>query len=430
MKKVLILGRPNVGKSSLFNRLIKNRRALVLNLPGVTRDLIKGTAHWWGNSFEVWDSGGLAWGSSFDLSQPIQKSVQAAVKQSDLAVFVMDAHVGLHEDDKQIFKWIQGKKYLLVVNKVDHPTRFESQLSEIYALGDHFIEASFEKNFNVDHIAAWIAQHAGSEEKKLKRHYADILITGQSNVGKSSLCNCLLKQDRMITSDQKHTTTDIVDEEFEFSGKKYKILDTAGIRKHSRRTEDLEKLSSAKTLSYFKKAGIIFLVIDGTQTLARQDIRLFSYCMNQFKPCIIAVNKQDLMSSSSKEKMREQIQNAFSFVSRPPVVFISALKGSGAAALMKKTNECIEKMRKRISTSELNQFFTKTVQAAPAPAYGTKNIKFYYLTQVQKPHPSFVIFTNEPKGVLPSYKKFLVKKIQKNWALEGIPIQTIFLPRR
>ena len=429
MKKVLILGRPNVGKSSLFNRLIKNRRALVLNRSGVTRDLIKGTAHWWGHSFEVWDSGGLIWNSSSVLSQPIQKAVQTAIKQSDLIVFVMSAHIGLHEDDKQIFKWIQNKHYLLVVNKVDHPTHFESQLSEIYALGDHFIETAFEKNFNVDQVVTWILQHSSTEEKKKEKYQAVLLMTGQSNVGKSSLCNCLLKQDRMMTSDELHTTTDVVDEDFEWNEKKYKILDTAGIRKHSRRTEDLEKLSSAKTLSYFKKADIIFLVIDGTQALARQDIRLFSYCMNQFKPCIIAVNKWDLAGDLSKEEKKAQIQDALSFFSGLPIVFISALKGTGISALMKKTDQCIEKMQKRISTSELNQFFRKTVQKTPAPVYGTKSIKFYYLTQLQKPHPSFVIFTNEPQGIQPSYKRFLIKKIQKKWALEGIPIQTVFLPR-
>ncbi len=427
MKKVLILGRPNVGKSSLFNRLIKNRKALVLDLPGVTRDLLKGEACWWGHTFEVWDTGGLIWNpSSSSLSSSIKQLVKEAITQADLIVFVMDAHLGLHEDDKSIFKWIKNKKHLLVANKVDHPRDFESQLSEFYSLGSSFIEAAFEKDENIDQIVTWIIQNSISTVKEKEDYHASILITGQCNVGKSSICNLLLKKNRMITSEKAHTTIDVVDETFEFSGKKYQILDTAGIRKRSRRTEDLEKLSSAKTLSYFHKASLIFLVIDGTKSVARQDIRLFSFCMDRFKTCILIVNKWDLVKHISKEEMRAKVKEIFSFFPELPVVFTSAQQGKGIPTLMKKVNEYTEKMHTRISTSELNRFFRQAIQEAPAPVYGTKNIKFYYLTQVKKGHPSFIIFTNEPKGVTPSYKKFLTKKIQKQFSLQGVPIQTTF----
>ena len=429
MKKVLIVGRPNVGKSSLFNRLIKNRRALVLDQPGVTRDLIKGQAHWWGHTFEVWDSGGLTWNSSSFLSQPIQKAVKRAVQQADLIVFVMSAHVGFHEDDKLIYKWIKNKKYILVVNKVDHPEKFEEYISEFYSLGEKLITTAFEKDENIDQIVEWIIQQSSSSLEKLEQNYASLLITGQCNVGKSSLCNVLLKTDRMMTSAKAHTTVDVVDEDFKFSGKKYKLLDTAGLRKHSRRTEDLEKLSSAKSLSYFRKADIIFLVIDGSQPTVRQDMRVFSYCVEKFKPCIIVVNKWDL-AKISKDEMRKHIQQTFSFFSDVPVVFVSALKKQGISVLMKKTNECIEKKQTYIPTSELNRFFKEVVQTAPAPVYGTKNVKFYYLTQIKKSHPSFIIFTNEPKGVTPAYKRFLIKRIQKKWSLQGIPIQTSFVLRK
>ena len=429
MKKVLIVGRPNVGKSSLFNRLIKNRRALVLDHPGVTRDIIKGEAQWWGHIFEVWDSGGLTWSPSSFLSQSIQKAVKTAIQKADLIVFVMDVHVGLHEDDKLIYKWIKNKKYLLVVNKVDHTADFEGCMSEFYSLGEKFVTTAFEKDDNIDQIVDWVIRQSDLSLEKPEQYYASVLITGQCNVGKSSLCNVLLKKNRMITSAKAHTTVDVVDEDFKFYGKKYKLLDTAGLRKHSRRTEDLEKLSSAKTLSYFKKADIIFLMIDGSRPVVRQDVRLFSYCVEKFKPGIVVVNKWDL-AKISKNEMRKHIQKAFSFFSDVPVVFVSALKKQGISDLMKKTNECIEKKQTHIPTSELNRFFKEAVQTAPAPVYGTKNVKFYYLTQIKKSHPNFIIFTNEPKGVTPSYRKFLIKKIQKKWSLQGIPIQTSFVLRK
>ena len=427
MKKVLIVGRPNVGKSSLFNRLIKQRRSLVLDQPGVTRDIIKGFASWWGHSFEVWDSGGLMQGTSSVIFSAVQKQVQLACSAVDLIIFVMDAHLGLHDEDKRIFKWIKDKKHLLVVNKVDHPHSFESQLSEFYDLGSDFIQTSFEKDDNISLIVDWIIKN--SENSKLKKEdKISLLMTGQCNVGKSSLCNLILRKNRMVTSSQAHTTVDVVDEVFQYNKKKYEILDTAGIRRKSKRLESLEKISSAKSLSYFEKADLILLVIDGQKKFSRQDARLFSYCMEKHKTTLLIINKWDL-SKISKIEMRKLIRQELRYFPDIPCVFISAKTGEGLNRLMKVVSECVKKNSFRISTSELNRFFTEVVQQAPAPVYGTKNVKFYYLTQTGKMPPSFMIFTNEPKGVNPSYQKFLVKKIQEKYSLKGIPIQTIFLKK-
>lgn len=429
MNQVLIMGRPNVGKSSLFNRLIKNRRSLVLDEPGVTRDLIKGHASWWGHQFEVWDSGGLTDHSSF--SKPIQKKVQSALQKADIILFVVDAQVGLHEYDKKILKWIQNKKFLLIVNKVDHQKKYENQLNEFYALSSSFIPASFEKSDRVDQIIEWVIQHLDSKTETKKEDDISLLITGQPNVGKSSLCNLLLKRDRMIVSPQAHTTVDVVDEYFEFAGQRYQILDTAGLRKKSKRTQDLEKISSAKTLSSFHKADLILLVIDSSQPLARQDLRLFSQSIEKFKPCILVCNKWDLgQKIMSKNEMRSQIKFELSFFSELPVVFTNALEKKGVQSLMESVDLCFKKSRTMISTPKLNHFLKETVESSPPPLYGTKNVKFYYLTQVKKRYPSFLIFTNEPQGVALSYQKFLVKKIQQQFNLQGIPIQTNFKSRK
>ena len=424
--KVLIVGRPNVGKSSLFNRLIKKRRSLVLDQPGVTRDIIKGHANWWGHSFEVWDSGGLQKTSSVIFSA-VQNQVKSACKEADLIVFVMDAHLGLHDEDKKIFKWIKSKKHLLVVNKVDHPHFFESRLNEFYTLGSDFIPASFEKDDNISLIVDWIIKNSVHSKPK-EEDKISLLMTGQCNVGKSSLCNLMLKKNRMVTSSEAHTTVDVVDEVFQYNKKKYRILDTAGIRKKSKRFESLEKISSAKSLSYFEKADLILLVIDGQKKFSRQDARIFSYCMEKHKTTLLVINKWDL-SQVEKTEMRKLIRQELKYFPDVPCVFISAKTGVGLGRLMKAISECMNKNLFRISTSELNQFFAKIVQQAPAPVYGTKNVKFYYLTQTKKTPPSFIIFTNEPKGVSPSYQKFLVKKIQQKYSLKGIPIQTTFLKK-
>jgi len=427
MTKVLILGRPNVGKSSLFNRLVRQRRSLVLDQPGVTRDIIKGTAGWWGHSFEVWDSGGLMWDTSSAVFSAVQDHVQEACKEADLVVFVMDAHLGLHDEDRKIFRWIKNKKHLLVVNKVDHPRSFESQLSEFYALGSDFIQTSFEKDDNISSIVDWIIENSKcSKPEEVDK--TSILITGQCNVGKSSLCNLILKKNRMLTSPEEHTTVDVVDEIFQYNKKKYEILDTAGIRRRSRRFESLEKISSAKSLSYFEKADLILLVIDGQKKFSRQDARLFAYCMEKHKTTILVINKWDI-SQMTKVEMRSMISWELRYFPDIPCVFISAKTGEGLDRLMKAVSECVKKHSVRISTSELNKFFIKMVQQAPAPVYGTKNVKFYYLTQTKKTPPGFIIFTNEPRGVSSAYQKFLIKKIQEKYSLKGIPIQTTFVKK-
>ena len=390
MTKVLIVGRPNVGKSSLFNRLVRQRRALVLDQPGVTRDIIKGAARWWGHSFEVWDSGGLMWNTSSVIFSAVQDQVQQACKTADLIIFVMDARLGLHDEDKKIFKWIKDKKYLLAVNKVDHPRSFEGRLNEFYELGSDFIPVSFEKEDNIALIVDWIIKNSKNgpiqEEDK-----TSLLIAGQCNVGKSSLCNLILRKNRMVASPAAHTTVDVVDEVFQYNKKKYEILDTAGIRKKSKRLENLEKISSAKSLSYFEKADLILLVIDGQKKFSRQSARLFSYCMEKHKTTLLVINKWDL-SQISKIEMRQSVRRELSYFPDIPCVFTSAKTGMGLGCLMKTISQCMEKNSFRISTSELNHFFAQVVQQAPAPVYGSRNVKFYYLTQTKKAPPGFVIF--------------------------------------
>ena len=432
MKKVLLIGRPNVGKSSLFNRLIKQRRALVLDLPGVTRDILKEKAFWWGGEFEVWDSGGLISKTNSVVFSSVKKSVEKAITAVDLIIFITDARAGLNREDQVIFKLIKEKKHLFVVNKVDNKNLLAEAFSEFSKLGEEFIPASFEKEDNVDKIVEWILKNStqSSKTKKEEKSFS-ILLAGKSNVGKSSLCNRILSKERVIISPKEHTTVDVVNESFEYEGKKYEILDTAGIRQKSRRSNDLEKLSAAKSLVFFEKAGLILLLISADKGFHRQDLRLISYAMARHKACLLVVNKWDLKKlKSTKKDWRRKVLSELPFFPDMEMVFTSAKTGLGVKTLMKKIKEQVQKVQFRVSTSELNRFTSKITQNFPCPLYGTKVVRFYYWTQVKKTPPSFIAFTNEPKGVRPSYKKFLVKQIKKQWSLPGVPVELNFIKKK
>ena len=427
MTKVLIIGRPNVGKSSLFNRLIKKKRAVVLNSPGVTRDILKQKTCWWGRNFEVWDSGGWMEKPDSSIFSSVKKKVEQSVREADLIVFVASAHTGLTPEDVSIFKLIHNKKYLLVVNKVDHPTRFEDQIADFWKLKSSFIKTSFEKNEQVDQIVEWIIKNSKDQSRTSDGEKFSILTAGQPNVGKSTLCNKILRARRMVTSPQAHTTVDVVSSDFEFEGKKYIISDTAGVKKQSQGR--LNQLAEKKTLDFFYSVDFVLLVIDPLKGFSRQDVRLLSHCLKSHKAFILAVNKWDLMKGESRLQWRKKVASALPFFPHETLVFTSAKTGLGVKQLMRKIDLMIPKILTRIPTSKLNVFFSQVVENHPPPSYGTKNIKFYYLTQTKTKPPGFTVFTNEPKGVPSSYQKFLIRKIQTGWGLKGIPIEMRFVKK-
>ena len=433
MKRVLILGRPNVGKSSLFNRLIRKRQALTLNQPGITRDILKQKTSWWGVDFEVWDSGGL-WSQDAHYGSLINKKVKQALGESDLVLFVMDARTGLLEQDQKTFQLVKksGKPFLTLVNKVDDTTKEELLLSDFYRLGVELSPCAFEQDKGVSKVVEWVISHQQKRGRKPQEldpsKRVRLLLIGKTNAGKSALCNALLKQDRSLTSPLPGTTVDVVSDQFSYRGRLYTVSDTAGKAPIKNKTQSLAELKFKQSV---KSADIILLLIDGVIGPSRQDARLMEFCLKEHKALILVINKWDLAGKShTKEEYRKTVQEKFCFYPNLPLVFSSALEIYGLGDLMKKVDRVYQKLCRRISTSELNRFFTEVIRKAPAPVYGTQDVKFYYLTQTKQTPPSFIAFANHPKGVRDSYRRFLVRHIQKKWNLEGIPIRISVLSRR
>ena len=428
MKRVLIVGRPNVGKSSLFNRLVKRKKALVINQPGVTRDILKQKASWWGVDFEVWDSGGL-WSEGSAWGELIDKKVQQAIQEVDLVLFIMDARSGFLEEDKKTFQIVKksGKSFLALVNKVDELDKSELLLSDFYRLGIDIFPCAFEKDKGVSEVVEWVLSHSGEkrrESKAVNTPVVSLLVAGKTNAGKSTLCNALLKEDRMLTSPMAGTTVDVVEDQFYYRNRVYTLLDTAG---KTRIRNKVQSLADFKSHQNFKEADLILLLLDYSSGPSRQDARLIHSCLEEHKAVMIVVNKWDLSAKKdkavSKEEYRKNIQDKFRFYSNLPVVFISALKATGLGNLMKKVDEVYQKLHFRISTSELNRFFMEVIRKAPAPVYGVEDVKLYYLTQTHQVPPSFIAFANYPQGVRDSYRRFLIRQIQNKWNLKGIPIR-------
>lgn len=426
LTRFAIIGRPNVGKSTLFNILTRSRKALVKNQPGVTRDLQADDCEWWGKRFTIVDTGGLSEAKD-QITQLIRTQVLSQMPMFDGFLFITDAKTGLHPEDKEILQLIKKtqKPFLVVVNKVD---RFEDKdilLAEFYEMGVEVLPVSFEKYVQVDQMIEWMIKHIQVKEEIITTG-KKITVIGKPNVGKSSLINRFVRQDRVIVSDIAGTTVDTIEIPFEFDGEQYFLVDTAGIRRPSKIKDGVEYLSVVKTEEAIRRSDLVLLMIDCTVGPTEHDARLLERVLELHKAVLVVANKLDLAQDEHDEPrkaFRDKIERIFHFYPRVPIAFVSAKKGTGVRPLLKKVQSIFDQLHFKISTSELNKFFYKTIRQAPAPVYGTKNVKFFYLTQTQQVPPSFIAFANHPQGVTPAYRRFLSKRIQDQWSLEDVPIR-------
>ena len=431
--KVAIVGRPNVGKSTLFNILTDTRKSVVKNQPGVTRDIIIEPAEIWGKEFDLIDTGGIT--ESQDLfSQMIREQVTEFLQTVDLLIVVMDGRIGLVPEDRNIIKVAKmtGKPFILVVNKVDRNAEEDIAKADFYEFGVDVIATSFEQRRGVADIMEWLHKTL-PENTTIVREGVNIAIVGKPNVGKSSLVNALLGANRMMVSPVAGTTVDAVDTPFIYNNKRYTLVDTAGLRKSARREEDVEIIAAFKSQQAIRRADIVLLVIDSTEGPTEQDAKIMQAILDGHKGVILVANKTDISKTEIPEfrkVFREQVQTNFHFFDDVRVVFTSAKTGHGLEEMLAEIEDVAEKLAFRIPTSELNDFFFQVIRKAPAPVYGIHNVKFFYLTQTLQQPPAFIAFANHPDGVNPSYRRFLIKHIKYQWNLQGIPIRIFCMKSR
>lgn len=431
--KVAIVGRPNVGKSTLFNIITGTRKAVVKNQPGVTRDIIIEPVEMWGKTFDLIDTGGVT--EAEDLfSKMIREQVIEFLETVDLVILVADGRAGLIPEDRDIVTIVKktGKPFLLLVNKVDKITDEETAKADFYEFTDTPIACSFEQRKGISETLEWVTNLI--PEKLIEKDRGiTFSIVGKPNVGKSSLCNSILGISRMMVSPVAGTTIDAVDSQFEYDNKVFTLIDTAGLRRSSRREEDVEIISAFKSQEAIRRSQMVLLVIDCVEGPTEQDAKIIELILNDHRGVIIVANKSDLAKKANphyKEKFKEQVERNFHFFTDVKVIFTSAAEGKGLGELMTGIQEMVDKMNFRVTTSVLNEFFFQAIRRAPAPRAGTVNVKFYYLTQTYQKPPAFIAFANNPNGVTPSYRRFLVNQMKDHFHLEGVPIRIFCMRSR
>jgi GTPase len=424
--KVAIIGRPNVGKSTLFNILTNTRKSVVKNQPGVTRDIIIEPCEVWGKHFDLIDTGGIT--EAHDtFSQLIREQVIDFLEAVDFLLVVMDGRQGMLPEDREIIRIAKtsGKDFLLIINKVDSQKDEELAKADFYEFGIDMVATSFEQRRGFAEILEWLHGVLPQEQEQVSEGTM-ISLVGKPNVGKSSMANAILGQKRMLVSDIAGTTVDSVDSPFVYNQNKYILVDTAGLRKSAKREEDVEIIAAFKSHQSIRKSNIVLLMIDGVQGPTDQDARILQAILEEHKGVIIVANKSDLGREAVPEfrkTFKSQCESVFHFYEDVPIVFTSAKLNHGVDELLQKIEWMNERLHKRISTSDLNDFFFETIRHAPSPVWGITNVKFYYLTQTHQQPPSFIAFANHPEGVDNSYRRFLIKRMKDHFDLSGIPIR-------
>ncbi|MDN5293304.1 MAG: GTPase [Eubacteriales bacterium] len=431
---VALVGRPNVGKSTLFNRITGERKAIVEDRPGVTRDRIYADAFWRDREFILVDTGGIEFEVEDEIARQVKKQARLALEEADVVVFLTDGREGLTPLDREVANLLRRtrKPVILAVNKIEN-----FQKDDIYdfyqlGLGDPIpISAAHGLNTGdlLDAVVANLPPETGEEydEEVIK-----IAVAGRPNVGKSSLVNAILGEERVIVSDIPGTTRDAVDTLFTRDGQSYVIIDTAGIRRRSKIEEPTERFSVIRALRAIERADVVLLVLDAQEGVTEQDKRIAGYAHEKGRAIVIVVNKWDLVEKDDKTMLRytERIREELSFMQYAPVIYVSALTGQRVPRILELVKYVAEQHVMRIATSTLNELIREAVALNPPPAEGGRRLKILYAAQTGVRPPTFVIFVNDPELVHFSYARYLENRIRSSFGFEGTPINLIFRQRR
>ncbi len=432
LPKVAIVGRPNVGKSTLFNRIIGQRLSITDDQPGVTRDRIYSKASWLSKEFFVIDTGGIEI-SDAPFQTEIKAQAEIAMEEADVIIFVVDCRSGVTDDDTFIAKLLYKTKkpVILAVNKVDDQ-KFKENVYEFYALGfGDPIPCSSSHGIGVGNLLDEAINHFPIQNEEEKDGAIRFCLIGRPNVGKSSLTNTLLNDNRVIVSDIAGTTRDTIDTRFKANGREYVVVDTAGLRKRGKIYENVEKYSVIRSVDAIGRSDVVLLVLDASTGMIDQDMHVGQYVEEYNKPCIIVVNKWDLIEKDSKtmNEWTEDIRSNFKYLSYAPIVFLSAKENKRVHTLFPAIIEAYEAYHRRIQTATINDVIQDAVMMFPPSEFNGGKIKIYYASQVGVEPPTFSIFVNEPKYLHFSYYRYLENQIRKNFDFFATPIKLEFRKR-
>lgn len=425
LPKIAIVGRPNVGKSALFNRILGKRIAIVDEAEGITRDRLVANGECFGAHFELVDTGGIDPRSTAPFNELIKAQAELAIREADSLILVVDSQIGVTSLDEEVAKLLlkAGKPVTLAVNKIDTPDH-EVYFPPFFSLGiEKMVSVSAQHGFHIAELIEKALEDLPSfEDEEPEEQSPKIAIVGRANVGKSTLINALLDQDRCIVSSIAGTTRDSIDLPFEISGKRYTLIDTAGVRRKQKEKEVVDKFAAIRTERAIERCDLCLLMLDVTEGLTHQDKKILSDIEKAGKGCILLFNKWDLVSKIRMEHCIKALERFVPYAAHLPKIFLSAKTGRNVSAIFKEVHHVFSEAEKRIPTAELNRFMVGAMQEVHPPMIDGKRLRIYYMTQAETLPPTFILFVNYPNLLAPAYKRYLMNQFRKTYNFSGLPI--------
>ena len=427
---VAIVGRPNVGKSTLFNKLIGQRLSIVKDEPGVTRDRLYRQTEWSGKEFILIDTGGLEPKTNDFMLSQIKQQAQVAIDEADVILFLVDGRAGITALDEDVATILRkrDKKVVVAVNKIDNYIKDQDKILEFYSLGfEDVIGMSAEHKTNLGDLLDAIVDKFPNKKNKEVAEGLSIAVLGRPNAGKSSLVNKLLNEERTIVSEIAGTTRDAIDSDLNYKGERYTLIDTAGIRRKAKVDDDVEYYSILRAIKSIQRANVCILMLDATELLTDQDKRVAGLILEKKKPIIIAINKWDLIEKDNKsvKSFTDLVKADLAFLDYAPIITMSALTGKRTINVLDVAKEINGEYHKKISTGLLNQVLAEMISQNPVPTRKGRAVKINYATQIGVAPPRFVFFSNNPELVHFSYKRYMENKLREYFGYEGCPIEII-----
>lgn len=428
---VAVVGRPNVGKSTLFNKVSGKRISIVEDTPGITRDRIYAEAEWCGHEFTLIDTGGIEPSSKDIILAQMREQAQLALDMADVILFMVNVRDGVTAADKEVAAMLQkcGRPVLLVCNKVDNPGNPPMEMYEFYNLGigDPYPVSSIHGMGLGDLLDEVVSLFPEAEKQQEEENVIRVAVVGKPNAGKSSLVNRILGENRVIVSEIAGTTRDAIDSEYEHEGQKYVFIDTAGMRKRGKISENVEHYSVVRALAAVDRADVCLILIDANEGITEQDTKIAGYVHDQGKASIVVVNKWDLVEkeTNTMRNFQNRVKEGLNFMMYVPTVFISAKTGQRMESLFPMIQSVLEQNCKRISTGVLNDVINEAIAMVQPPSDKGKRLKIYYATQASVKPPTFVLFVNNAELAHYSYIRYLENQLRAKFGFEGTPIRFI-----